>query len=79
MSRTVFCRASLIKILAIEFDVISTGQKSLSFLWGPGQDVKGWDNQVIVPSAPVPETTTLFLLGTGLVGLAGFRKKFKKA
>ena len=31
-----------------------------------------------VDVAPVPEPTTMLLFGTGLAGLVGFRKKFKK-
>jgi PEP-CTERM motif-containing protein len=30
-------------------------------------------------SAPVPEPTTMLLLGSGLIGLVGFRRKFKKS
>lgn len=34
--------------------------------------------QLTIETSPVPEPTTMLLLGSGLVGLAGFRRKFRK-
>jgi hypothetical protein len=36
-------------------------------------------NNPTASAAPVPEPSTLILVATGLIGLAGFRKKFKKS
>ena len=34
---------------------------------------------IVTVTAPIPEPSTMLLLGSGLIGLVGFRRKFKKS
>ncbi len=59
---------------AAYWEVMLTANKAGTGTW---VDVH-WDSLELTNVAPVPEPTTMLLLGVGLAGLAGFRKKFKK-
>ena len=61
--------------LVMEFGIpTSWNLNNLGFHWGPT-----CANDVIEGGAPIPEPATMLLLGSGLIGLAGFRKKFKRS
>jgi hypothetical protein len=70
----------------VNVDIATAGTYEYRFAWLNDSCCDGGDANIKIVSAffdntatrPVPEPATMFLLGTGLLGLAGFRRKFKK-
>lgn len=59
----------------LEFLATADGQLSFGLIWGPGQDVKGFNNQVIIPTqVPLPGTLPLVALA-GVAAWWGARRK----
>jgi hypothetical protein len=54
-----------------DFDVIAIG-----FIMGGTDGFRGVDNIQLDATTPVPEPATLLLFGSGLLGLAGLRRKY---
>jgi PEP-CTERM motif len=60
-------------VIPADYDVLVLG-----FIMGGIDGFRGVDNIELCATAPVPEPSTMLLLGVGLVGLIGVRKKIKK-
>jgi hypothetical protein len=70
-------------LATLTFDAIAVGTSSLDFIWNGSNYIIGRNGLVLnISSTPgsvsaVPEPATILLVGSGLIGFAGFgRKKF---
>lgn len=61
-------------LATIRFDILGDGDLALDFIWDEFNDVKGRDNQVIIP-ASVPEPGTLLLMAAAIAGLGYSRRR----
>ena len=68
----------VIDFVFISLDIpLQTGSVWCDPACGPGFDLVGTIDSISVSAMPVPEPSSILLLGSGLIGLVGFKKKFK--
>jgi len=71
------------RTIAMDFD-IQAGDPAVGTYFSPWIQTKNYNGNIILGEASLvhnvhtPEPSTMLLLGSGLVGLVGFRRKFRK-